>query len=253
MTGRAWKTALMSAVACCVLASCGASTVHDPKAGMNAESRLRVAEAAEASGDRELAVSMFQAAAAQAPSDNDVQLRCAEGLARSGQLDQASAILARSVKAGGHQPELLRTLGTIQLLGGQPAQAEATFTDLLTAKPGDVSALADKAIALDLERQHVEAQRLYRQALTLAPDDLAINNDLALSLVLSGHADEARQVLLPFKDVPNLPERVRINLGILEAADGNGADAQRILAGSVNAADLAMLTHAIEAGGTKTP
>ena len=46
-------------------------------------------------------------------------------------------------------------------------------------------------------------------------------NDLALSLMLSGHSDEARKVLLPFRDVANLPERVRINLGIVEAAGGD--------------------------------
>ena len=82
------------------------------------------------------------------------------------------------------------------------------------------------------------------------PGDLAISNDLALSLMLSGRSDEARRVLLPFRDVADLPERVRINLGIVEAAGGDHAGAQQLLSGSVNATDLAALTQAIQLRAT---
>jgi Flp pilus assembly protein TadD len=217
---------------------------------MSSDSRLRVALAAEGSGDRDMAISMYAAAAAESPNDSVVLERSAEGLARSGRLDEAAALLMRHLQGGARSPELLRTLGSIQVLEGQPALAEASFTEALAARPNDVKSLTDKGVALDMEHRHAEAQVLYRKALALAPGDVAISNDLALSLLLSGHSDEAGKVLAPFRDAGDLPERVRINLGIVEAAEGDHAGAQQLLAGSVDGPDLATLTQAIQAGAT---
>jgi Flp pilus assembly protein TadD len=195
---------------------------------------------------------MYLAAAEQAPNDTAVLQRCAEGLARSGRLDEAAALLKRHMRGGAGRTDVLLTLGSIEILAGQPVQADATLSEVLAARPDDVRALTNRGIALDMEKRHAEAQVLYRQALALAlaPGDLAISNDLALSLMLSGHSDEARKVLLPFRDVANLPERVRINLGIVEAAGGDHAGAQQLLSGSVNATDLAALTQAIQLRAT---
>lgn len=240
-----WKTVL----ACVLLAACGTSGGDGPKQGFTGEARLRVALAAEGSGDRELAASMYSTAAAELPSDTAVQLRSAEGLARNGRVEEAAGLLRRRLRDDPRQAELLATLGSIEVLSGQPAQAETTLTEALAIRPDNIRALVNKGVALDLQKRHGEAQGLYRQALTLTPRDAAISNNLALSLLLSGHAAEAREALLPFRDDTTVPERVRINLGILEAAGGNGGEAQRLLAGNVSATDLAMLTHAIEAGG----
>ena len=220
---------------------------------MNAEARLRVAEAAERSGDHELAVSMYAVAAGDAAHDDAVLLRSVEGLSRGGRLEEAAALLKRRLREGGRSLEVLQTLGSILVLEGQAPQAEAMFGEVLAARPRDVRALTNKAIALDLQRRHAEAQTLYHVALGQAPGDPIISNDLALSLLLSGRVAEARQVLRPFQDSEQLPERVRINLGILEAAGGNGIEAQRLLAGSVTPTDLAMLTHAIATVGPTQP
>jgi Flp pilus assembly protein TadD len=245
------KSALLAAALCALLSGCAQPPGGEAdKQNMNADSRLRVALAAEQSGDRDLAISMYVAAAEQAPNDAAVLQRCAEGLARSGRLDEAAALLKRHMRSGVGRPDLMLTLGSIEVLAGQPVQADATLSEVLAARPDDVKALTNRGIALDMEKRHAEAQVLYRKALALAPGDVAISNDLALSLMLWGHSDEARTVLLPFRDVANLPERVRINLGIVEAAGGDHAGAQQLLSGSVNATDLAALTQAIQLRAT---
>ncbi|MEJ0020210.1 MAG: tetratricopeptide repeat protein [Acetobacteraceae bacterium] len=249
MASRIWAAALPLALSGWLAACAAPGGDRANGAGMNGETRLRVAEAAEGSGDRDLAVSMYTMAANEAPSDAALQLRCAEGLARNGKLDEAGTLLKRRLRESGRRPDLLGALGSIQVLAGQPAQAEATFSEVLASRPDDVRALVNKGVALDLLRRHNEAQDLYRKALALAPRDPAISNDLALSLLLSGRIEEARQALAPFRDDASLPARIRINLGILEAARGNGAEAQRLLEGSLTPTDLAMLTHAIETGG----
>ncbi len=246
MERRGLKTVLASAAACWLLASCaGQQADGGQQSSLNAESRLRVAAAAEASGDRGMAASMYAAAAAAAPGNTQTQLVCAEGLARNGKIEDASALLARRLKTTPRDPQVLGTLGAIQVLAGQPSLAIQTLSEVLQVKPDDVKALANKAIALDELRRHDEAQRIYRQALALAPGDPAISNDLALSLMLSGQPEEARRVLSPFRDVDGLPERMRINLGILDAAGGHAEEAQELLGSRIGAADLAALTQAI--------
>lgn len=246
---RGLKMVLASAAACWLLAGCVASQdAAQQRAPVNAEARLRVAAAAEASGDRDMAVSMYNAAAAEAPDSAAIQLRCAEGLARNGKVDDADALLMRRLKATPHDPDVLETLGALQVLAGQASQAVQTLGQVLAARPDDVKALTNKAIALDVMQLHAEAQGLYRRALMLSPGDPAISNDLALSLMLSGQPEEARRVLSPFRDVEGLPERMRINLGILDAAGGHAEEAQELLGSHIDAASLATLTQAIGKG-----
>lgn len=243
MERRALKAVLAAAASCWLLAGCAAGQQQgDVQPSMTAELRLRLAAAAEASGDREMAVSMYAAAAAEAPGNTPTQLRCAEGLARNGKMEDAAALLSRRLKTTPRDPDVLETLGAIQVLAGQPAQAVQTLAEVLKAKPADVKALANEAIAFDVMHRHELAQRLYRQALSLAPGDPAISNDLALSLMLSGQPEEALRVLAPFRDTEGLPERMRINLGILDAADGRADEARELLGTRIGAADLTTLT-----------
>jgi Flp pilus assembly protein TadD len=246
MVRRGLKTVLASATACGLLAGCAQGDGQQPS--LNAVSRLRVAAAAEASGDRDMAVAMYSAAAAQAPGNTPTQLVCAEGLARNGKIEDAAALLSRRLESTPQDPDVLGTLGAIQVLAGQPSQAVQTLAMVLRSKPNDVKALTNEAIAFDVMRRHELAQPLYRQALALAPGDPAISNDLALSLMLSGQPEEARRVLSPFRDVEGLPERMRINLGILDAAGGHADEARELLGSHIDAADLATLTQAIGKG-----
>ena len=246
---RCWlKTVLAATAACWLLAGCAGQLGDGQQPTLNADARLRVAVAAEESGDKAMAVSMYSAAAAEAPNNTATQLLCAEGLARNGKMEDAAALLSRRLKSTPHDPDVLGTLGAIQVLAGQPSQAVQTLSEVLKTKPNDVKALTNEAIALDVMRRHELAQRLYRQALAQAPGDPAISNDLALSLMLSGQPEEARRVLSPFRDMEGLPERMRINLGILDAAGGHAEEAQQLLGSRIGAADLATLTQAIGKG-----
>lgn len=248
LTARALKTVLAAACLGWTLAGCAARPEAGAGGGLTASSRLNVADAAEESGDRQTAVAMYLAAANDAPGDAAVQVRSAEGLARTGRLDEARALLDRRVKAGMHDGDVLRTLGAVQIMAGNPGTAVQTLSAALAAKPDDSKAMVDKAVALDILQRHQEAQGLYRQALMLSPGDPTTSNDLALSLMLSGQTTEAEAVLAPFRDNTGLPERMRTNQGIVAAASGHQADAQALLGSRIAAADLASLTSAIARG-----
>lgn len=239
------RAAALALSALCVLAGCNSRTADGSDRSVSAESRLRVAAASETAGYRDMAASSYAEAARAAPEDGSVQVQAAEGLARTGKREDAARVLARRLAADPKDIAAGRALGEVQILSGRPEQAVATLTAVLAARPDDIGALGNKGVALDLLNRHAEAQQLYRRALALAPGDATISNDLALSQMLSGHLDDARRTLEPFRGASGVPNRIAINLAILDAAAGRSDIAGPVLEGRVVRADPASLADAI--------
>jgi Flp pilus assembly protein TadD len=234
----------LSVVACAGLTACTSiSAQRQPT--LTAEARLQVAEAADAAGDSDLAISMYTAAAASEPSNVALQFRCADALARNGKVAQARQMLTDRLRSNPHQPDLIRALALIDLVAGQPAEAIVGLDKVLATNPGDVRALVDKGVALDLQRQHAAAQAIYRQVLATAPDDAATRNNLAVSLMMEGRTRQALETLGPMQGDDNSPPRLRTNLGILYAATGNAERSRQLLGNSISDGDLLVLTRAL--------
>jgi Flp pilus assembly protein TadD len=234
----------LSLAACAGLTAC-ASMGTERQPTLTTDARLQVAEAADASGDSALAISMYTAAAANEPSNIALQLRCADALARNGKITQARQILTDRLRTTPRQPDLTRALALVNLVAGQPAQAIAEFDQMLASNPGDIRALVDKAVALDLQGQHAEAQAIYRQVLATSPNDAATRNDLAISMMLDGRPREALETLAPMQDADAAPQRLKVNLGILYAATGNAERSRQLLGDRISDGDLSALTRAL--------
>ena len=239
---------LVGFILCALLAGCGTFGGQQQQSALNAESRLRVGEAAERAGDKDTAVSMYTTAAEAAPEDAQIQVQAANGLARTGKWTQARDLLLGRLKTHPRDTSLQRALAAIYVMAGQSPAAIARFDEVLAVAPADIGALVDKGVALDLQARHAEAQVLYRRALALAPEDAVISNNLALSLMMSGRLREAQAVLMPFAEADDVPERLKINLGIISAANGDTEMARRLLEGRVGDADVAALTRALLRG-----
>jgi Flp pilus assembly protein TadD len=234
----------LSVGACGALTAC-ASVNAQHQGTLTAEARLQVAEAAEASGDSDLAISMYTAAAASEPSDIALQLRCVDALARGGKITQARQLLTDRLRTNHGQHDLIRALALVDLVAGQPAQAIAQFDQILATNPADIRTLVDKAVALDLLAQHTAAQAIYRQVLATAPNDPAAINDLAISMMLEGHLQQALETLAPMQDTVTSPPRLKVNLGILYAVTGNLERSRQLLGTHVSDDDLSALTRAL--------
>jgi Flp pilus assembly protein TadD len=234
----------LSGAACSALVAC-TSIDAQRRSTLSTEARLQVAEAAVDAGDSDLAISMYTAAAASEPANISLQLRCADALARGGKVEQAREMLTERLRTSTHQPDLIRALALINLVAGQPAQAIAGFDQVLAANPGDVRALVDKAVALDLQGQHAAAQAIYQDVLATAPNDAAARNDLAVSMMLEGRIHEALETLVPLQDADTLPPRLKVNLGLLYAATGNVERSRQLLGERVSDGDLSKLTRAL--------
>ncbi|KYK43874.1 hypothetical protein A1D31_37740 [Bradyrhizobium liaoningense] len=67
-----------------------------------------------------------------------------------------------------------------------PTEALEVLDAVLLAAPGDLRTLNAKAVVLDYEGRHREAQALYTQALAAEPANPMLRNNLTLSLDLEG-------------------------------------------------------------------
>jgi Flp pilus assembly protein TadD len=239
----------LSVAVCSALVAC-TSIDAQRRSTLNTEVQLRVAEAAAAAGDSDLAISMYTGAAANEPSNIALQLRCADVLARSGKIEQAREMLRERLRTSNRQPDLIRALALIDLVAGQPAQAIAGFDQVLAASPGDIRALVDKAVALDLQGKHAAAQAIYQDVLATAPNDAAARNDLAVSMMLEGRTNQALEMLAPLQDA-DAPPRLKVNLGILYAAIGNVERSRQLLGERVSDGDLSKLTRALTASAVE--
>ncbi|WP_245508464.1 tetratricopeptide repeat protein [Bradyrhizobium zhanjiangense] len=70
-----------------------------------------------------------------------------------------------------------------------PNDALEVLDGVLLAAPGDLRALNAKAVVLDHEGRHQEAQELYRQALAADPANPMLRNNFKLSLALEGKTE----------------------------------------------------------------
>jgi Flp pilus assembly protein TadD len=188
---------------------------------------------------------MYTEAAAREPGNIELQVRCADALARSGKINQARQLLTERLRTSPGQPELMRALALIDLLAGDSSQAITGLDRVLAANPADLRALVDKAVALDLQGHHAAAQAIYREVLARAPDDPATKNDLAVSLMLAGRPGQALETLAPIQDTDNLPQRLKVNLGILYAATGNLERSRQLLGDRVKDSDFSTLARAL--------
>jgi Flp pilus assembly protein TadD len=241
---RGFRLVVLSLAACGVLNACAFNdSKRQPK--LSAETRLQVAEAADAAGNTELAIAMYAAAADIEPDNIALQMRCADALARSGKVARARQLLTERLRTRSGQPELLRALALVDLVAGQPDQAIAGFRQVLAINPADAATRVDMAVALDLKGQHAAAQAIYQEVLAATPDDAATRNDLAVSMMLEGRTRQALETLAPLRDADTAPPRLKVNLGILYAATGDEARSRQLLGDRASDTELLALTHAL--------
>ena len=212
---------------------------------MTADARLQVAEAADASGDSELASSMYIQAAVSEPSNIALQMRCADALARYGKLAQARQILTERLRSNPGQPDLTRALALIDLIGGRPEQAIAGLDQVLAANPADRMRLSIRRWRWICWDSTPRRRRSTRKCSRPHPTTRLRRNDLAMSQMLEGRTGEALQTLAPMQDADTSPQRLKVNLGILYAATGDHDRSRQLLGDRVSDSDVEAIARAL--------
>jgi len=239
--GRMLMAIMAAGLAACAQTRPAEDTIRDP----DTSSRTRVALTAEAAGQPEIALSMYQAAAAAAPEDAAAQARYAAALGRTGQMQNAEQVLVRALGRRPRDPALLIALGQLRVRSGAAPEAVAVFDQLLAQRPRDIAALNGRSVALDLLGRHAEAQQGYRAVQAIDPSNIPAANKLAMSLLLDNQATEAVTILAGLRQRNGAPPRVATNLGIAQAASGDLAMAQATLEGRIEPSDLDRLVASL--------
>ena len=215
--------------------------------------RLKLAQAAADSGNTTLATSLYMRALSDPTLGTDTRIRAADMLVALGHASNAEAALnerlhSSPAPSAADATALRRALARLHIVAGRPADAVVECDALLARNSGDLAATVDKAVALDLLGRHAEAQALYRRALEVEPDDATVRSDLALSVALQGRISEAEALAAPLRNRPDLPARIKTDLGLLYAAGNDPGNAEPWLDGrTTSAADVVMLVDAMRA------
>ena len=206
------------------LAACGVAGTEEP------DQRLRMANAALATGNPGAAIGLAGSVAQDNRGDAAAQLRHAEMLAAAERWVEAVQAYQRAVQADGTSRAARLGLGRARLRGGDVEGAEAAFREAVAALPAEAGAQSGLGVALDMQGRHEEAQAAYRAALMLNPTHAGARTNLALSLTLSGHAPEAVRMLETVARAPQATPRQRHNLAVAYAASGDASRAAEMMA-----------------------
>jgi Flp pilus assembly protein TadD len=164
-------------------------------AGGDAARQLRVAAAAERSGQYDVAASLYAAAAAANPGDPEIAARHAVVLMQTGNPQGALQALGEARRRFPDNVPAMQAEGRALLELGRAAEALALFDRHLRAAPADAISLNGRGVALDLLGRHADARAAYRAARAADPNHPLVAGNLALSLILAGCPDQALALL----------------------------------------------------------
>jgi Flp pilus assembly protein TadD len=203
----------------------GAQQGGGAPASGDAAAQLRVAAAAERSGQMDIALSLYAAALEAHPGNAEVAERFAAALLAAGEPNQARAVLAEARRRNPSNRALAQMEGRILLESGAPAQALAVFDSLLAGAPRDIGALNGRGVALDMLGRHAEARTAYLAARNADPSNPLWAGNLALSLMLSGCPETAEALLATAPRSPATAEWIArlqaMARGIVSGTDAN--------------------------------
>ena len=222
---RRWLLASVSAGL--LAAGCASPGQHAGRSPSSLD-RLRLAAAAEANNNVEVALAIYRNAAEADPDNAEVQARYARALATQGAQAEAAVVLEQALARKPQDRTLLLALGRTQLRAGALRPASQSFGRLLEVAPGDPDALNGLGVIADLSGDHRLAQERYHEGLKRSPRHEGLRNNLALSMAMSGATAEAMQELQALRREGNVDVRVRHNLALVSAIAGDAATARQL-------------------------
>lgn len=191
-------------------------------------SMMRVAAAANDSGDNGTAINLYRRQSAAHPGRVEPVVALGQALLAANAAEEALPAFQRAAVL---QPDLLEAhigIGRANLMLRRLEQATAAFNEALTRQPANVRALNGKGVAADLAGRHEEAQHLYLSALEIAPDDKNLWNNLGLSLTFSRQYRDAVDILARIATESGATSRMRQNLALALGLSGREAAAAQV-------------------------
>ncbi|SDD59324.1 tetratricopeptide repeat protein [Paraburkholderia lycopersici] len=228
---------LGTAVSLLVLAACSTTVkqsigpvepVSSPTT-LSLKGELHVAEAALASGNLDLATTIYMQIVRSHPDSVPGLTGLGDTLYAEGDHTRANVYYDKALSL---EPQALPAMtgkARVAIRQRRLDDAIAGYRRVLALSPNDPMAAAGLGTALDMQGHHDEAQSVLRSALQTNPGDPRLETDLGLSLVLGGKPREGVNVLLDVTRFPAAPAEARQNLALAYGMLGNDDAAEEIL------------------------
>lgn len=210
---------VLPAVACALaLAACGKSNQNydipgevskiDVKKIDAGATALRLADAAYAKGDYNMAAQLYFRAAELQPESSQVMVKLGFALFKTGGAADAEKIFRSALLAEPKNADALRGLAHSLVTQGRAPDALPVYRQAIAAAgQPDARIYAGLGAALDMVGKHEEARAAYAAGLKLAPQDFGLKNNLALSYAMSGDTAKARSILSDLSDDAVAPKK----------------------------------------------
>jgi Flp pilus assembly protein TadD len=231
----------------------GCASSSKPAPTITSDTRMSIADIAAAGGDNESARAILAAAAQTDPNNGDLQLHYAAALLQADRVDDALGVARQAVERHPRDAALAARAAQLELRAGDPTLAAATFQSAIGHGVGGTSALNGLGVARVQLGDLPGAEDAFRRAIGVAPGDYAARNNLALALVLQGRAGDAVPMLQSLANEPGVPGRVKHNLALAYAEQGDTQRASAALSGVVASSAVSREIAAFATLRTETP
>jgi Flp pilus assembly protein TadD len=190
---------------------------------------LNVADAAIASGNPAMALSVSQSVLQADPNNIDALVHEGNAYYALNRCEPAMAAYKLALQNDPHASQAETGLGRC-LMRTDPAQAIIVLQAAVADDPGNAAALNDLGIAYDLTGNFAAAVDPYHKALLADPSMTAVEVNLGLSLALSGNGQEALQYLGPLATGQDATPKIRENYALALVSVGQIEQARDVLA-----------------------
>ncbi|TKC86372.1 tetratricopeptide repeat protein [Trinickia terrae] len=190
---------------------------------------LKLAASALASGNVELAETLYNKVLAAKPHSFEARLGLADTRYLAGDFERARVLYGEALAAKPGESGAQLGLARVALRQRRLSEAQGLYRQLLAKDPGNAAASEGLGTSLDLEGRHGEAEAVYREGLRVHPDEHGLRVDLGLSLVLAGRPREGVNVLLDVTGLTDAPWQARADLAFAYGVLGNTDSAKKIL------------------------
>src|SRR5208283_3972533 len=176
-----------------IVALAGCTSVP-PNQTISDDTRIRLAEALQASGDPTNAAILRDQTTRKAPQAVD-PLTHAAALIAAGQADQGMSEAKAALAAHGDDLAFALEVGRLAVKSGRLADAGGVYQQIALRHPDSVEALNGKGVVLAQRGDLNGATDAFRKALALRPQDVPSRNNLGLAMLLNGETDAALSIL----------------------------------------------------------
>src|SRR5208283_2994248 len=161
-----------------IVALAGCTSVP-PNQTISDDTRIRLAEALQASGDPTNAAILRDQTTRKAP-------QAADALIAAGQADQGMSEAKAALAAHGDDLAFALEVGRLAVKSGRLADAGGVYQQIALRHPDSVEALNGKGVVLAQRGDLNGATDAFRKALALRPQDVPSRNNLGLAMLLNG-------------------------------------------------------------------